>query len=771
MGKRKAAIGLAHYIWFASLGTALFLSFIWLCLDEYVRDWKNHQVIVQRIQVKALNDRIDAIDSELHNTMDDLRKKKLKSTMERMNMVLAQIKTRPKKIQQLEIHALDKIDRCTTCHIAIDDKNVIGEEHPAGGHPGEYLKWHDIDEYGCTICHEGQGLSTDYMQAAHEPIKGFDRPWEAAVLTEYFIESSCGKCHLDREVPFAPMLTQGRHLIELAGCYGCHEVPLFKDEPKVAPRLDGLGVKVNMPWLLNWLHDPREYEDSKKLVRHRMPRFNISKEEIVDLATFLMETDEKPLEPAPLDDDPDAGGLLFRESRCVTCHTIEGKGGYLGPELSLITTKVNKGWMYNWIKNNHHFQPKTKMPQFNFNDQQCMNIVSYFWEEFGEDPPELPEGFEEVLKAEAKKEDRIARGKKLFSERGCTGCHDKAGFKTEKIAPPLEGVGSRSEYLLNWGEVEGIEKYLGDWLYVKVEGPATMDPKAKMPNFQLKPGEVGAITIALLSYTEEKIPHNYIVPAKSKAYPELPGRMNRIVDRFRCRSCHVIYGEGGWVSGHPLDSEGSEVQKPWLRAYFDLPYTLRPILRERMINLRMEPETADYLASFLKTVMINNTIPDMDEESFTEEQVEKGKELFKEKGCRSCHILGEGGGYVGPPMTEVGDRLTPGWIYAYTKDPNHYQPWAIQPDYGFTEDDSTAMAAYLMTWKKKKKEEEAKEEVEVKAQAGVKVETGVKEKAEVKEQTEEKKAPEAPVAPVAPEEKEAKAEQVSSLGAGIQPGG
>jgi hypothetical protein len=218
------------------------------------------------------------------------------------------------------------------------------------------------------------------------------------------------------------------------------------------------------------------------------------------------------------------------------------------------------------------------------------------------------------------------------------------------------------------------------------------------------------------------------------------------------------------VSGHPLDSEGSEVQKKWLRAYFDIPYTLRPILKERMVNLRMSPEDADYIANFFKTVMLNNTVPNLNEESFTEEQVTKGGELFKEKGCRSCHILGEGGGYVGPPLTEVGDRATPGWIYAYTKDPYHYQPWAIQPDYGFSEEDAMAMSAYLMTWKKKeKKKPEVTQEAELPVETELPAETGLPVEMELPAETEQ---------PVETEKIEPAEglEKVSGLGTSLQQG-
>ncbi|MCB7128127.1 MAG: hypothetical protein J3T61_01135 [Candidatus Brocadiales bacterium] len=95
------------------------------------------------------------------------------------------------------------------------------------------------------------------------------------------------------------------------------------------------------------------------------------------------------------------------------------------------------------------------------------------------------------------------------------------------------------------------------------------------------------------------------------------------------------------------------------------------------------------------------------------------KKLYAERGCISTLNFTTPKLFLDPlqpPLTEVGDRATPGWIYAYTKDPYHYQPWAIQPDYGFSEEDAMAMSAYLMTWKKKEKK---KPEVTQKAELPV----------------------------------------------------
>lgn len=192
-----------------------------------------------------------------------------------------------------------------------------------------------------------------------------------------------------------------------------------------------------------------------------------------------------------------------------------------------------------------------------------------------------------------------------------------------------------------------MDEYLGNWIYTRLKDPEPLERRAKMPDFSLTDGEMAAATVALLSDTGESIPSEYLVFTPPQSYPEPPGEFNKIIGKYRCRSCHVVYGKGGWVSGHPLDGEGGEVKKEWLRNYFNLPYSLRPIQKERMLNLRMSPQEADFLADFLTAVMVDNSIPKM-EGIFTNKDTAEGKNLFEKYGCRSCHILNKEGGYVGP---------------------------------------------------------------------------------------------------------------------------
>ena len=46
-----------------------------------------------------------------------------------------------------------------------------------------------------------------------------------------------------------------------------------------------------------------------------------------------------PGEQPPLEGDPEAGSIVFRQAGCASCHIVNGSGGFLGPSLDSIAVK------------------------------------------------------------------------------------------------------------------------------------------------------------------------------------------------------------------------------------------------------------------------------------------------------------------------------------------------------------------------------------------------------------------------------------------------
>ncbi len=124
-------------------------------------------------------------------------------------------------IKQLLVTDLKRVDRCTTCHLAIDKPQLALAEEPFTAHPGKFLEWHPVEKFGCTVCHGGQGLATE-AAAAHGDVPH----WEEPLLRGALVQAACAQCHGDL-APIArhvPALIQGHALFKAKGCSGCHAV-------------------------------------------------------------------------------------------------------------------------------------------------------------------------------------------------------------------------------------------------------------------------------------------------------------------------------------------------------------------------------------------------------------------------------------------------------------------------------------------------------------------------------------------------------------------
>jgi len=88
----------------------------------------------------------------------------------------------------------------------------------------------------------------------------------------------------------------------------------------------------------------------------------------------------------------------------------------------------------------------------------------------------------------------------------------------------------------------------------------------------------------------------------------------------------------------------------------------------------------------------------MDSKQFTPAMAALGKQLYEVKyQCQSCHTIGGTGGYVGPNLNNAGNWLTPAWVEAWLRNPQALVADTIEPRRNFTENEVTALTAYLMT--------------------------------------------------------------------------
>ncbi|MEW6602973.1 MAG: c-type cytochrome, partial [Nitrospirota bacterium] len=79
---------------------------------------------------------------------------------------------------------------------------------------------------------------------------------------------------------------------------------------------------------------------------------------------------------------------------------------------------------------------------------------------------------------------------------------------------------------------------------------------------------------------------------------------------------------------------------------------------------------------------------------------DEGKRLFSTLGCLGCHMINDTGNGFAPDLSDIGNKVRPGWLLMFLKNPRTHDPKTIIPDFRIAENDVEKIAAYLMSLKK-----------------------------------------------------------------------
>jgi len=91
-------------------------------------------------------------------------------------------------LQQIWMPELGVTDRCGTCHLGLKEASLWDvSTQPFRPHPPIP---HSPAEFGCVMCHRGQGVATGVEEAHRSTLA-----WEQPILPAGYLEASCGQCH------------------------------------------------------------------------------------------------------------------------------------------------------------------------------------------------------------------------------------------------------------------------------------------------------------------------------------------------------------------------------------------------------------------------------------------------------------------------------------------------------------------------------------------------------------------------------------------------
>jgi cytochrome c551/c552 len=315
--------------------------------------------------------------------------------------------------------------------------------------------------------------------------------WEEARDIASFLMTQRRASATYEAAPFlddANLKARGRELVRHYGCAGCHEIAGMEEEGRIGTELTAEGSKpierLDFALLTHpaqrghlpdgsesprgkWydhkgffeqkLKDPASFDTGKYKPnprdRLRMPKPNVTPEDITALTTFLLGSvdrgygfpPEYVYQPSGPQKDIQAGWWLITKYNCMGCHrlqlgqqtSLETQKQYQGegkeklpPPLVGLGARVNPDWLARFLENPALSPTDTnrngvrsylqlRMPTFSFSDQEIRILVRFFEALSGQAQPYLPPKMEPLTPAEL----QVARALFTSPAAPCLRCH------------------------------------------------------------------------------------------------------------------------------------------------------------------------------------------------------------------------------------------------------------------------------------------------------------------------------------------------------------
>src|ERR1019366_7156571 len=215
-----------------------------------------------------------------------------------------------------------------------------------------------------------------------------------------------------------------------------------------------------------------------------MPQFHMSQSDLDDITTALLSMIGPPMTSNPQNPlivprphpefhpDGQAGNLYLRY-KCFVCHSFNGYGGTLAPDLSYEGSRSQREWMVQFLMKPQTLRPTltVRMPEFNMSQQDATTLANYLSAAL-QNPHVNPEAMDQKQFTPQ----MAARGEQLYEGKyQCQACHT-IGSSGGYVGPSLNNAG-------NWLTPAWIEAWLHN---PQVLSPGTIEPRQSFSEDEIK---------------------------------------------------------------------------------------------------------------------------------------------------------------------------------------------------------------------------------------------------------------------------------------------
>ena len=424
-----------------------------------------------------------------------------------------------------------------------------------------------------------------------------------------------------------------------------------------------------------------------------------------------------------------------------------------GPNLARLAAKTTPEWTGRWLVNPRAFRSNTKMPRFfyleNFDtpsghkltDTMIAGVTTYLFEKSGKD------AYPAAAKGDAE------RGKALFENVGCQGCHISEPGAERHV---MDGWRQHGPNLIGLSE-----KVSPGWLAAWLKNPKGYNPETRMPNLRLADDEIADLVAYLLSrpaQPEFKASHapkadpgerdalvyEYLTQTRSvvDAKADL-AKMSakdkdlfvgeKIIAHYGCYACHNIPGfEKAKPIGVELSEWGNKTVHLLDFGFVHVPHTRadwlaqkagdpRSFDREKVKTFQEKSRMPQFSLSTAEIEGVQSTVLGMQKDDMSDALLaravgprgagEAGRRIVKDYNCQGCHVLEDKGGAIREAMTAnkidlalappiirgEGAKVQSEWLFSFLHAPKTGQirPWlkVRMPTFDFATDQINTITA------------------------------------------------------------------------------